>query len=125
MPDLRYYLEDSLGRLDRHSEAERQFRDELELFPDSIRSAAGLAMVFRVTDRVDESNAAIEAMVRRSPTPQAWALAEKLWTMFGEAERAAAARAETRKATAAETGAAASAAPATAPAKAPATPPWR
>jgi tetratricopeptide (TPR) repeat protein len=97
IPDLRYYLGDALGRLERHAEAERQFLDELRLFPGSLRAASGLAMLYRVQDRVDESNAAIETMLRRTPTPQAYALAAKLWTMFGETGRAAMANARARR----------------------------
>ena len=97
VPDIRYYLGDTLGRLDRLSEAERLFREELSMFPHSLRATSGLAMVYRSQERTDESNRVIEAMLRRSPTPQAFELAEKLWTMFGETARAAAARESLRR----------------------------
>ncbi len=101
VPDLRYYLGDTLGRLDRLAEAERMFHEEIVLFPGSLRAMSGLAMVQRTEGRIEESNRTVEMMLKRSPTPQAYERAEKLWTMFGETERAAAARASLREARAA------------------------
>ena len=98
MPDLRYYLGDTLGHLERLNEAERMFNEELVLFPASIRAMSGLAMVQRAQGRTEESNRTVEMLLRRSPTPQGFELAEKLWTMFGEKERAAAVRASRRQA---------------------------
>jgi arylsulfatase A-like enzyme/Flp pilus assembly protein TadD len=100
LADLRYYLGDSLGRLERYVEAERQFRDEVQLFPHSLRARAGLAMLYRATGRLDASNRAVESIVRISPTPEGYALAEKLWTMFGERARADEVRGRARKETA-------------------------
>lgn len=97
IPDLRYYLGDSLARIERQAEAEQQLTDEVRLFPSSTRARSGLAMLYRVQGRIEESNRAIETMLRVSPTPDAFALAEKLWTMFGEGRRAAAVRAERAK----------------------------
>jgi tetratricopeptide (TPR) repeat protein len=97
VPDIRYYLGDTLGRLDRLSEAERLFLEELAIFPHSLRATSGLAMVYRSQERAEESNRVIEAMLRRSPTPRAFELAERLWTMFGETARAAAARESLRR----------------------------
>ena len=96
MPDLRYYLGDTLGHLERLNEAERMFNEELGLFPTSIRAMSGLAMVQRAQGRTEESNRTVDMMLRRSPTPQSFELAEKLWTMFGEKERAAAVRRQAR-----------------------------
>lgn len=98
IPDLRYYVGDTLGHLDRLADAERLFNDELVFFPNSLRATSGLAMVYRSQGRVDESNGAIERMLRRTPTPQAFDLAARLWTMFGETARAAGARSALRKA---------------------------
>jgi tetratricopeptide (TPR) repeat protein len=94
IPDLHYYLGDSLARLERFAEAEPQLQEEIRLFPSNIRARAGLAMLYRVQGRIDESARAIDTMLRVSPTPESFALAEKLWTMFGEPKRAAAVRAE-------------------------------
>lgn len=97
VPDAHYYAGDTLGRLDRPGEAEAQFKAELRLFPYNQRAWAGLAMVYRATGRAAESDAAIATMLQRSPTAEAYGLAEKLWTMFGEPAKAARAAAEARK----------------------------
>ncbi len=94
VPDLHYYLGDTLARLDRFDEAEVAFKDELRRFPYNQRAWAGLAMLYRATGRDREAEEAIATMVRRSPTEEAYGLAARLWTMFGETERAAAAQAE-------------------------------
>ena len=78
-------------------EAEAAFKEELRLFPYNQRAWAGLAMLYRATGRHDESDGAIDTMLRRSPTAGAYGLAERLWTMFGEREKAASARAQARR----------------------------
>jgi arylsulfatase A-like enzyme/Tfp pilus assembly protein PilF len=94
IPDVNYYIGDSLARLERYGEAEPFFAAELELFPNHIRARAGQAMLYRATGRDAQSEGAIAAMLRAAPTPEAYNLAAQLWTMFGEPQRAAAARAE-------------------------------
>jgi len=96
IPDLHYYAGDCLARLERYAEAEPHLQDEVRLFPSSTRARAGLAMLYRVQGRNEESAQAIEQMLRVSPTPESYATAEKLWTMFGEPARAAAVKAEGR-----------------------------
>lgn len=98
VPDLRHYLGDSLARIERFGEAEPLLIEEVRLFPSSLRARSGLAMLYRVQDRVEESNAAIDAMLRVSPTPEGFATAEKLYTMFGDTARAAAVKAAAQKA---------------------------
>jgi tetratricopeptide (TPR) repeat protein len=96
IPDLHFYIGDSLARLERYAEAEPHLKEEVRLFPSNIRARAGLAMLYRVQGRNDESARAIEQMLHVSPTPESYATAEKLWTMFGEPGRAAAVRTEGR-----------------------------
>ena len=98
VPDLRFYAGDCLARLERYAEAEPLLQEEVRLFPGSIRARAGLAMLYQVQGRDEESAQAIEQMLRVSPTPESYATAEKLWTMFGQPGRAAAVRAERRAA---------------------------
>lgn len=89
VPEVRYYLADTLGRLGRYDEAERLFREELRLFPASFRSRAGLAMLYQAQGRPADAAREIEAMLRASPSPASFALAAQLWDMFGEPRRAA------------------------------------
>ena len=98
IPDLHFYIGDSLARLERYSEAEPQLKEEVRLFPGSIRARAGLALLYRVQGRNAETAQAIDEMLRVAPTPESYAMADKLWTMFGEPARAAAVRAQRRSA---------------------------
>jgi tetratricopeptide (TPR) repeat protein len=86
--DLNYYIADSLAHLDRYREAEPYFIEEIRIFPHNLRARAGLAMLYRAMGRDQDSERAIDALLRASPTPEGRALAAKLWTMFGEPEKA-------------------------------------
>lgn len=97
LPDVRYYLADTLARLDRYAEAERLFREELRYFAASARSRAGLAMIYQAQGRPDRAEAEIEDMLRVTPNPESFRLAEQLWTMFGDSRKAAAVRDRARQ----------------------------
>jgi tetratricopeptide (TPR) repeat protein len=90
VPELAYFIGDSLARLERYPEAERFLKAEVALFPFNVRARAGLAMLYRATGRDAESEAAIADMLRVSPEGDGPALARQLWTMFGEPQKAAA-----------------------------------
>jgi hypothetical protein len=49
-------------------------------------------MLYQVTGRQAAAAAAIDTMLRRSPAPETYAVAAQLWEMFGEPEKARAAR---------------------------------
>jgi tetratricopeptide (TPR) repeat protein len=98
MTDLHFYTADTLARLERYPEAERHFRQEIRLFPQSVRARAGLAMLYRAQGRDAESDRAIEDMLRTSPTAEAHDMAAQLWTMFGQPQKAAEARAAIKRA---------------------------
>ncbi|HJU44215.1 MAG TPA: sulfatase-like hydrolase/transferase [Vicinamibacterales bacterium] len=91
--DVSYLAADSLARLERYAEAEPLFRAELAISPAHVRARAGLAMLYQATGRPSDANAAIEAMLRVSPTPEAYGVAAELWQMFGVPGKAAAAKA--------------------------------
>jgi arylsulfatase A-like enzyme/Flp pilus assembly protein TadD len=97
LPDVDYYIGDTLGRLERYAEAEPYFQAELADFPGHVRARAGLAMLYRVTGRRADSERAIADLLRYAPTPEGYEVAAQLWTMFGEPGRAAAARDEGRR----------------------------
>jgi choline-sulfatase len=86
--ELSYYIGDSLAHLDRYQEAEPYFLEEIRIFPHNTRARAGLAMLYRAMGRDDDSERAIDGLLRVSPTPEGRALAAHLWTMFGEPEKA-------------------------------------
>jgi tetratricopeptide (TPR) repeat protein len=93
LADVNYLAADSLARLERYREAEPLFGAELALSPQHVRARAGLAMLYQATGRPREAAAAVETMVERSPTPEAYGMAAQLWAMFGEPGKAAAAKA--------------------------------
>ena len=93
VPDVNYYLGDSLGRLERYPEALRAFQAELALFPGHVRARAGMAMVYRVQGQQKQSEQAIADLLQNAPTREGYDVATQLWTMFGEPGRAAQTRA--------------------------------
>jgi tetratricopeptide (TPR) repeat protein len=97
LPDVNYYLADSLARLERYPEAERYFRAEISLFPAHVRARAGLAMLFRAMGRDRESEQMIAELIRTVPTQEGYEVAAQLWTMFGEPQKAAELRALARR----------------------------
>jgi tetratricopeptide (TPR) repeat protein len=94
--DVNYLLGDSLARLERYPEAEAAFKAELAVFPAHLRARGGLAMLYAATGRAAEAAAQVEELMRISPTPAGYEAAAQLWTMFGQPQRAAAARARAR-----------------------------
>ena len=97
LPELRYHLGDSLARLERYAEAEPVLTDEVRLFPQNLRARAALALLYRAQGRTAESDQAVDGLVRTAPTAEGYGLAAQLWTMFGEPQKAAAARAAGRR----------------------------
>jgi arylsulfatase A-like enzyme/cytochrome c-type biogenesis protein CcmH/NrfG len=96
--ELHFYAADTLGRLERYPEAEREFLEELRLYPQNTRARAGLAMLYQATGRADQAAETIADLLRVSPTPDGYSLAARLWTMFGNPQQANAVRAEARRA---------------------------
>jgi tetratricopeptide (TPR) repeat protein len=96
VPDVRFYLGDTLARFERYGEAERVFREELGLFPSSVRTRGALAMLYAATGREADVERAIDEMLTVSPGPATYDRAAELWQMFGRPDRAAAVRNERR-----------------------------
>ena len=95
--DLHYYYADTLGRLERFSDAEAQFKEEIHLFPRGIPARVSLAMLYRAERRTGCLPLAIEDLLRAAPTPEGYATAARLWTIFGDKDRASAARADAKQ----------------------------
>jgi arylsulfatase A-like enzyme/TolA-binding protein len=87
--ELYFYLGDTLARLGRNAEAEAAFQEEIRLFPQNQRARASLAMLYRSLGRDADAERAIRDLVTASPTAEGYALAERLWVMFGEPQKAA------------------------------------
>jgi len=93
IPGLYYYLADIFGRLGEEREAEFAFQTELRTSPENARARAGLAMLYRAAGRNADAERVIADLLRIVPTPEGYNMAIKLWTMFGEKQRADAVRA--------------------------------
>ena len=96
--ELHFYAADTLARLERYAEAEAEFIAELKYFPQNIRARGGLAMVYQAGDKSDEAARVLTDMLRISPTPDSYALAARLYTMFGNRKQADVIKTEARRA---------------------------
>jgi arylsulfatase A-like enzyme/Tfp pilus assembly protein PilF len=98
MTELHFYAGDTLGRLERYAEAEPEFIEELKYFPQHTRARGGLAMLYQASGQPDAAARVLGDLTRVTPTPESYALAARLYTMFGNRKQAAAVRAEARRA---------------------------
>jgi choline-sulfatase len=96
--ELHFYAADTLARLERYPDAEKEFIEELKYFPQNIRARGGLAMLYQASDKPDAASAMLGDMLRITPTPESYALAAKLHTMFGNRKQAEAVKLEARRA---------------------------
>jgi tetratricopeptide (TPR) repeat protein len=87
--DAYYYTGDTLGRLGEAQAAVEAFKMETRLSPENTRAYAGLAMLYRADGQPAEAETAISRLLRAVPNPDGYAMAIRLWTIFGERERAA------------------------------------
>ena len=96
--ELHFYAADTLGRLERYAEAEAEFAAELKYFPHNTRARGGLAMLYQASGNPDAAAKTVADMLRVTPTPESYALAARLYAMFGDHRRAEEVRAEGRRA---------------------------
>jgi len=85
-----------LIRSDRAGEAEPFFVGELRDFPHNLGARVALAELYQSMGQTDEAAMTAAELVRITPSPEAYALAAKLWTSLGDRKQAAAVRAEAR-----------------------------
>jgi arylsulfatase A-like enzyme/Tfp pilus assembly protein PilF len=92
--NLHFYAGDTLQHLDRPSEAESEFLEELRYFPHNLRAATALVALYQMQDRVDEAEEALTRILRTTPTPEAYAMASRILKAIGNTKRSNAVRAE-------------------------------
>lgn len=92
--ELHFYTGDTLARLGRNAEAEHELAEELRLFPQNTQAWASLALLYRSLGRDADVERVIGTLQRQVPTPDGYALAARLWGIFGEPARAQAVRAD-------------------------------
>jgi choline-sulfatase len=98
LTELHFYLGDTLGRLGRNAEAEREFLAEIRLFPQETQARAGLAMLYWAAGRDRDTARVIDDLVQAVPTREGYDLGIRLWTTFGQPEQARALAARARRA---------------------------
>jgi tetratricopeptide (TPR) repeat protein len=96
--ELHFYAADTLARFERYEEAEREFIEELKYFPQNTRARGGLAMLYQASGRPEDAARVLADMLRITPTPDSYALAARLYTMFGDRKQAEIVRTEARHA---------------------------
>lgn len=97
LSELHLFLGNALAQLERHDEAEAEFKEELRLFPDSLGAYSALTMLYHASNREDAALEMIEGLLAAVPTQDGHATAVRLLTITGQAERARAVRAEARQ----------------------------
>ena len=96
--ELHFYAGDTLARLEQYPDAEKQFIEELKYFPQNVRARGGLAMLYQAGGKPEAASRMLEDMIRVTPTPESYALAARLNTMFGNRKQAEAVKAEAKRA---------------------------
>jgi choline-sulfatase len=96
IPDLHLYLGEALAHLDRFSDAEVQYREELRAFPRNVQVYSRLAMLYAATNREGAVEDVLNELVAATPTPESYAVAARLWTIVGNRSRAEALRSDAR-----------------------------
>jgi choline-sulfatase len=95
--NLHFYTADALVHLERTADAEREFIEELKVFPQSTRARAGLATLYHANGQSEDVARVLGDMVTVSPTPDTYAQAARLWTTFGNRRQADLVRAQARR----------------------------
>jgi tetratricopeptide (TPR) repeat protein len=89
--DLHFLRGETLLKLDRAAAAEDAYLAEIESFPENTRAYAALATLYHGQKRDDEATAILTRLTNVVGTPEAFDVSARLWTSFGERDRAAAA----------------------------------
>ena len=97
LPNLKLLTGEVLMRSDRAAEAEPFFVAELRDFPHNLNARAALATLYQMSGQTDEAAMTAADLTRITPSPEAYSLAAKLWTSFGDKKQAAAVRSDARK----------------------------
>jgi arylsulfatase A-like enzyme/Flp pilus assembly protein TadD len=97
LPELHFYTAEALGRLERWDESIAELVQELDGFPHNHRARASLATVYQTLGRADDAARTLDDLVKIAPTPEAYGLAARQWTTFGDARRAETLRTEARR----------------------------
>jgi len=96
LEQLHLSLGQALARTEQYTEAEEEFREELQQFPHDLQAYGALAMLYHASGRDDEVEDVLNALVDAAPSPEGYAIAARLWSTLGERSRAEALRSDAR-----------------------------
>ena len=88
-PGYHFLRGDVLARLERFSEAEPEFREEIRLYPADFRSYTGLALLYALQGRSSDAVASLRQLVEQNPNPAAYAAAVETLRVLDPASAAA------------------------------------
>lgn len=88
IPGLHLALGECLAHLERYDEAEAQFKEELRAFPHASEPYVSLAMMYRAANRHADAERVLGELTQATPTPEAYGIAARVWTVLGDRERA-------------------------------------
>lgn len=94
---LHFVVGDALARMQQYPRAEQALREETRLFPRNRQAYASLYIVYVLTNRIPDANAALETMVRVNPTPGAMTFAAETADALGDTRTAAQWRARAKR----------------------------
>jgi tetratricopeptide (TPR) repeat protein len=97
LPDLQLVLGDALSQLDRSDEAEAAYRQELEMFPASVRAYASLATLYHTSNRDEAMTQALDDLIAAVPTAEGYTTAARVFAAAGNRSRANELRSEARR----------------------------
>lgn len=97
VPDLQLVLGDALTQLDRSTEAEAAYRQELQTDPTSVRAYASLASLYHSTNRDEAMTQTLDELIEAVPTAEGYATAARVWAAAGNRARANELRIEARR----------------------------
>jgi arylsulfatase A-like enzyme/Flp pilus assembly protein TadD len=82
VPNLHFYRGDILARLGRNAEAEREFRQEIAIYPTEPDAYASLMLLLASTGRLQEATQVVFELIKASPRPPSYiAVSETLQVM--------------------------------------------
>jgi tetratricopeptide (TPR) repeat protein len=96
LPDLYFHLGESLVCLERYTEAEAAFREQLRRDRRHIPAYTSLALLYRASHQQNAVEDVLNELVAVAPTPEGYSVAARLWTVLGDPPRAEALRSDAR-----------------------------
>lgn len=82
--NLHFMRGDILARMGRAAEAEREFREEIRLFPNEPRAYKNLVLLLVTQGRIQEATALLKQLIDTAPTPRSYLAVCKTLEVLGD-----------------------------------------